>query len=242
MNVNFSSTITNLQTSTTLANNSNKKDISFLDNAPNVLDFLGNNEMSKEEIAKLKIIDKSLVPMLEKHNAFENLSKEEETLFKFILEDDVISKDELKNLSFEQMIKFHNILQSVSKLEGGLPMVRGFEVLSYANMTENEDLNKAIFDTLKNISDTRERTVFALELGGKLGSDNKNLINQTNQRVDTSNKNYSAFINNLQNEYKSAISNPIVNSEHRLILQKHLQYVNNLQENYTKTQKETKYA
>ena len=52
-----------------------------------------NNYLEKEDLKNIKIINKNLISILEKNNAFSSLSKEEETLFRYVLEDDKISNE-----------------------------------------------------------------------------------------------------------------------------------------------------
>ncbi|MGJ0365668.1 hypothetical protein, partial [Aliarcobacter cryaerophilus] len=71
-----------------LVNNNQKTESSF------------ENIFAKEDLKNIKIINKNLISILEKNNAFSSLSKEEETLFRYVLEDDKISNDEIKNLTY----------------------------------------------------------------------------------------------------------------------------------------------
>ncbi len=59
-----------------------------------------NNYLEKEDLKNIKIINKNLISILEENNAFSSLSKEEETLFRYVLEDDKISNEEIKNSTF----------------------------------------------------------------------------------------------------------------------------------------------
>ena len=223
-----------------------------------------NNYLEKEDLKNIKIINKNLISILEKNNAFSSLSKEEETLFRYVLEDDKISNDEIKNLTYEQMNKLNNIVNSVSQQVGGVALVNGIETFSMSNITNNNDFNKALFDTLKTIENDTYKLVFSLDLGGKLGYNNtsfnkvdieqlkalekekyKDFENPERLMADYNNwqiNDYGGFIKNLQNDYKSLITNSNVKLEDRIRYEAVLKNLFTLETNYNKVINEPKYA
>ena len=70
------------------------------------------------------------------------------------------------------MNKLNNIVNSVSQQVGGVAFSKWFETFSMSNITNNNDFNKALFDTLKTIENDTYKLVFSLDLGGKLGYNN----------------------------------------------------------------------
>ena len=223
-----------------------------------------NNYLEKEDLKNIKIINKNLISILEKNNAFSSLSKEEETLFRYVLEDDKISNDEIKNLTYEQMNKLNNIVNSVSQQVGGVALVNGIETFSMSNITNNNDFNKALFDTLKTIENDTYKLVFSLDLGGKLGYNNtsfnkvdieqlkalekekyKDFENPERLMADYNNwqiNDYEGFIKNLKNEYKLLSEDTIISSESRVLYKRYSQYMSDLETNYNKVINEPKYA
>ena len=223
-----------------------------------------NNYLEKEDLKNIKIINKNLNSILEENNAFSSLSKEEETLFRYVLEDDKISNEEIKNLTYEQMNKLNNIVNSVSQQVGGVALVNGIETFSMSNITNNNDFNKALFDTLKTIENDTYKLVFSLDLGGKLGYNNtsfnkvdieqlkalekekyKDFENPERLMADYNNwqiNDYEGFIKNLKNEYKLLSEDTIISSESRVLYKRYSQYMSDLETNYNKVINEPKYA
>ncbi|MBK6547975.1 MAG: hypothetical protein IPG15_06005 [Arcobacter sp.] len=181
-----------------------------------------------------------------------------------MLEDDKISNDEIKNLTYEQMNKLNNIVNSVSQQVGGVALVNGIETFSMSNITNNNDFNKALFDTLKTIDNDTYKLVFSLDLGGKLGYNNtsfnkvdieqlkalekekyKDFENPERLMADYNNwqiNDYEGFIKNLKNEYKLLSEDTIISSESRVLYKRYSQYMSDLETNYNKVINEPKYA
>ena len=175
-----------------------------------------------------------------------------------------ISNEEIKNLTYEQMNKLNNIVNSVSQQVGGVALVNGIETFSMSNITNNNDFNKALFDTLKTIENDTYKLVFSLDLGGKLGYNNtsfnkvdieqlkalekekyKDFENPERLMADYNNwqiNDYEGFIKNLKNEYKLLSEDTIISSESRVLYKRYSQYMSDLETNYNKVINEPKYA
>lgn len=162
------------------------------------------------------------------------------------------------------MNKLNNIVNSVSQQVGGVALVNGIETFSMSNITNNNDFNKALFDTLKTIENDTYKLVFSLDLGGKLGYNNtsfnkvdieqlkalekekyKDFENPERLMADYNNwqiNDYEGFIKNLKNEYKLLSEDTIISSESRVLYKRYSQYMSDLETNYNKVINEPKYA
>lgn len=97
-----------------------------------------------------------------------NLSQSEKDMFRTILEDEEFSNMEMDNLSFEQMKKISQLLSNWDKdgnFEDKLSVRYGSKtaaLLSTVNATDDDILNKALFDKVKNMNDLDEINDFLL--------------------------------------------------------------------------------
>ena len=112
------------------------------------------------------LLTKNLIKFIDKSGGFSSLSKEDEELFRAILEDDEISTSEAKNLSYEQMAKLNQLFKN---LDSGTFFIKGFDIFHKANISNDENFNKSLFETLKNIENESDRTLFSLNLKSDLG-------------------------------------------------------------------------
>ena len=107
------------------------------------------------------MLTKDLIKFIDKSGGFSSLSKEDEELFRAILEDDEISTSEAKNISYEQMAKLNQLFKN---LDSGTFFIKGFDIFHKANISNDENFNKSLFETLKNIENESDRTLFSLNL------------------------------------------------------------------------------
>ncbi|WP_201523209.1 hypothetical protein [Aliarcobacter butzleri] len=115
------------------------------------------------EKENIKKVSSEIIEYLEKNDKFSSLSKEDEELFRDILADSVFSDQEMKRLSYEQFKKLSDLVnpaniskeQNIEELPGVL-----LQGTYLSSMTDNEDFNKALFETAKNIDNNKERMDF----------------------------------------------------------------------------------
>lgn len=108
-----------------------------------------------------------VISFLEKHNKFDSLSNNDKKVFKDILADDSISIQEMDSLSYDQAQKLFNLVfpKLLSKEDLlQMPLARHSSqigaMLSATKMTKNEDFNKAMYKTTREItSDNDRRTI-----------------------------------------------------------------------------------
>ncbi|KLE06888.1 hypothetical protein [Aliarcobacter butzleri] len=175
------------------------------DNADNSNSF--NNELTNEESGKIKLIKKDIVDFIDKNNGFSSISKENEELFRSILSDDKVSNEEWKNISYEQAKELNNLITTSMIGSGGVIAINS-NIFDMANISYDENFNKALYETLKNIDDDKERFLFASDVEAKLGYNYKNPFDITlntnkiekeiEERITRENEKYKDFENKNQ--------------------------------------------
>ncbi|MCT7565198.1 hypothetical protein N5T96_02475 [Aliarcobacter butzleri] len=159
--------ISNTQTQTYNYNQTSNKS----DKANNTNSF--NSELTNEESGKIKLIKKDIVDFIDKNNGFSSVSKENEELFRSILSDDKVSNEEWKNISYEQAKELNNLITTSMIGSGGVIAINS-NIFDMANISYDKNFNKALYETLKNIDDDKERFLFASDVEAKLGYNYKN--------------------------------------------------------------------
>ncbi|AZL53799.1 hypothetical protein EI285_04075 [Aliarcobacter skirrowii] len=216
------------------------------------------------------LLTKNLIKFIDKSGGFSSLSKEDEELFRAILEDDEISTSEAKNLSYEQMAKLNQLFKN---LDSGTFFIKGFDIFHKANISNDENFNKSLFETLKNIENESDRTLFSLNIKSDLGYNKirlpfeKSIEDEIAERItfekekykDFPNKDeiltniiqelknwkiydYGSFIDKTLFQLKKDISNPNTSEDGKYYLLKKLPYYEDLKTNYNKVINEPKYA
>ena len=216
------------------------------------------------------MLTKDLIKYIDKSSGFSSLSKEDEELFRAILEDDEISTSEAKNLSYEQMAKLNQLFKN---LDSGTFFIKGFDIFHKANISNDENFNKSLFETLKNIENESDRTLFSLNLKSDLGYNKvrlpfeKPIEQEIEERIafekekykDFEDKDkiianliqelknwkiidYGSFIDKTLFQLKKDIVNPNISEDGKYYLLKNLPYYEDLKTNYNKVINEPKYA
>ena len=148
------------------------------------------NSQNQDTVSSTTPKTSKLVAFIEKHGGFSSLSPTDEKIFREILSDGMMKNEEMKNLSYEQTKKLSNLINSAySSIESlsntpvlGSDIATSFSVV---NKTDNEDFNKALFETAQSIDNQIERMNFFDRLSNSLGfNDNTNvqktIYNKTN--------------------------------------------------------------
>lgn len=199
-----------------------------------------------------------LINFIDKRNGFSSLSETDEKIFREILSDGMMKNEEMKNLTYEQTKKLSNLINSAySSIESlsntpvlGSDIATSFSVV---NKTDNEDFNKALFETAQSIDNQIERMNFFDRLSNSLGfNDNTNvqktIYNKTNdpkylpQNEDWKINDYSKYIDTNINELDLLLKNKNILDEDKRIYKQVLDNFFTLQKNYNKVINEAKYA
>ena len=190
-----------------------------------------------------------VVAFIDKYNGFSSLSSIDEKIFRDILSDDKLTLEEIKSLSYEQVKKIDNFLvfgftSGISPDE--IPLVKStdfkIEAMVHATkMTDNEDFNKALFETVQTIDDQMECMNFFDKLSDNLGWNDKTCLiperddpelkkNSTKQNWEI--LDYKKFIEASMYELNELLKNQVIPNEDKMKYQELLNIFTVLQKNH----------
>ena len=238
------SSVSTTQTATTTQNTSSS------------FDTLVNNQ-AQETISPSKMArTPKIVEFLDRYNKFSTLSQTDEKIFREILSDNKLTKEEADSLSFEQVERISNLLTTnlpLSKEEfDAMPIVQWGVDLIATRATGNRQFNEAFYNTLKELTPEKKHILESevhnnlgqLYLGKELkatfeywGSYLANPWEFENIQAD-----FGTFIKNVINHHEEIISDPKVNSIAKKQFQEIVHLYDILQKNYNEIKNETKYA
>lgn len=222
-----SSVCSTISTTQVIAQNSNSSFDTFLNNQTKDIVI----EPKKEEIFRV-------VAFIDKYTSFSSLGKIEEKIFREILSDDKLTIEEIQSLNYEQVKKLGSFLDSALYCSGispdKIPLVKDTDIRIGAmfhavRMTDNEDFNKAIFETVQTIDESIEMGYFFYKLSGNLDWNDKTCLiperDDPELRKNSTKENweildYKKFIESIIKEYDQLVKNPITSDEDRILYQK----------------------
>jgi hypothetical protein len=221
-NSNAYSTVSSSQTSTTQSDN-------------NSFSALLNTQIQETTEKKETF---RVVAFIDKYTSFSSLSPTEEKIFRDILADDSFTLAEIQSLSFEQVKKLGDFLDSALYGSGisadKIPLVKSTDIkigamFTATRMTDNEDFNKAVFETVQTIDEQIEMLYFFDRLSANLGWNDKRCLipqrdnpelrkNSTKENWEISD--YKKFMEAIVKEYYELVKNPVISEEDRKLYQK----------------------
>ena len=216
---------------------------------------------TNEKTATLNNQTSKVVAFIDKYNGFSSLSPTDEKIFRDILSDDKLTMEEMQSLTYEQIKKVENLIlpnYTTGVSDNEIPIVKVTDskigsMLKAVKMTDNEDFNKALFETVQTTDNEMERMDFFDRLSSTLGfNDNTNaqkiIYNKTNdtkylpQNEDWKINDYSEFININMKELNELLKNRNISDENKQIYQKILDNFITLQKNHNEIKNEAKYV
>ncbi|MDX9743297.1 MAG: hypothetical protein RBT59_05720 [Arcobacteraceae bacterium] len=219
---------------------------------PNPLEIYALNNPEKTATDATSKQEKfRVVAFIDKYNGFSSLSATDEKIFRDILADDTYTMNEIQSLSYEQVKKFNNYLafglaSGISPDE--IPVLKSTDfragaMLHATQITDNEDFNKALFQTVQTFDDQIEYMNFIARLSDSLGwndkthlipeRDNPELRKESTEE-DWEIKNYTKFIASNIKELHILLKNPIFTNEDKELYRKLLNNFLVLQKDYEK--------
>ena len=197
-----------------------------------------------------------IVNFLEKFNKLNSLSPTDEKIFRDLLSDDKLTKEEVKTLSFDQIERIRDLILPGSLTEeekNSMPMVQvvGVDLLA-TKFTGNKQFNEAIFNTALDLN-TEDADRLILEVHNNLGQlylgrelratfqyTGSNLANPWDyENIDAD---FSKFIKDVKSHHETMISNPNVDSGCKEQLKEVVDVYNILEKNYNQILSKTKNA
>ena len=228
------SSVSTTQTATTTQNTSSS------------FDTLVNNQ-AQETISPSKMArTPKIVEFLDRYNKFSTLSQTDEKIFKEILSDNKLTKEEADSLSFEQVERISNLLTTnlpLSKEEfDAMPIVQWGVDLIATRATGNRQFNEAFYNTLKELTPEKKHILESevhnnlgqLYLGKELKATfeywGSYLANPW--EYDKMNADFGKFIQDVKSHHEAIISNPKVPDVIKKQFQDIVDVYNVLEKNY----------
>ncbi len=184
------------------------------------------------------------------------MSPTDEKIFRNILSDNKITKEEADNLSYEQVEKISTLLTlsnySTEEEWKNIPVVQWGVDLTATTVTRNRKFNEAYYNTLKELNDDDARKLRSevdnnlgqLYLGKNLEATfsygDSYLANPWEYR--NMNADFGKFIKDVINHHQNKINNPIVNPIAKEQYQDIIDVYKVLEKNYEKIVNKPKYA
>ena len=228
------SSVSTTQTATTTQNTSSS------------FDTLVNNQ-AQETISPSKMArTPKVVEFLDRYNKFSTLSQTDEKIFREILSDNKLTKEEADSLSFEQVERISNLLTTtlpLSKEEfDAMPIVQWGVDLIVTRATGNRQFNEAFYNTLKELTPEKKHILESevhnnlgqLYLGKELKATfeywGSYLANPW--EYDKMTADFGKFIQDVKSHHEAIISNPKVPDVIKKQFQDIVDVYNVLEKNY----------
>lgn len=197
-----------------------------------------------------------IVEFLDRYNKFSTLSPTDEKIFRDILSDNKLTKEEANSLNYEQVERISDLLTTnlpLSKEEfDAMPIVQMGVNLISTRATGNRQFNEAFYNTLKEL-DLEKKHILESEVHNNLGQlllgrkleatfsyGDSYLVNPW--EYQNMNADFGKFIKNVINHHESMIANPIVADTLKKQYQNIVDVYDVLEKNYNQVISKTKYV
>ena len=195
-----------------------------------------------------------ILNFLEKFNKLNSLSPTDEKIFRDLLSDDKLTKEEADSLSFEQVERIAKLLIlncSTDEEFNNSPIVlRGVD-LSATTKTSNRQFNEAYYNTMKELHD-EQKHILEKEVGNNLaqlysGKELRPTFTEPSYLPNAweyrnMDANFGKFIKDVKSHHETMIANPNVASGCKEQLKDVVDVYNVLEKNYNQIISKTKYA
>ena len=196
-----------------------------------------------------------IVEFLDARNGFSSLSPTDKKIFKDILSDNKLTKEEANSLSYEQVERISNLLTTnlpLSKEEfDAMPIVQmGVDLIS-TRATGNRQFNEAFYNTLKEIDSPMDAKKLEGEVYYNLGELYKGTsyrptfdmgLSANPWEFENMNADFGKFIKDVINHHEAIIADPKVVDIIKPQYQDIVDLYSILEKNYNQVLSKTKYA
>ena len=203
-----------------------------------------------------KNIKNKIVDFLDAHNGFSSLSPTDEKIFRNILSDNKLTKEEADTLSYEQVERISTLLTlsncSTEEEWKNAPIVQWGVDLTATTKTSNRQFNEAYYNASKEL-DSEKQHILESEVDNNLGQlylgkkleatfsyGDSYLANPW--EYHNMNADFGKFIKDVISHHQSKIDNPIVNPVAKEQYQSIIDVYKVLEKNYEKIVNKPKYA
>ncbi len=198
---------------------------------------------------------KKINDFLDAHNGYSSLSPTDEKIFREILSDNKLTKEEANSLSYEQVERIRDLIlpAKLTKEEMySMPIVQCGVDLIATQTTGNRQFNEAYYNTLKELDD-KDASILRNEVENNLGQlftgkelratfqyKDCYLVNPWEyQNIDID---FSKFIKDVKSHHESIIAKHKGNDEIKKQFQDIVNVYDVLEKNYNQVISKTKYA
>ena len=224
-------------------------------NTSSTFNTLVNN--SNQEIttttASTNKVYKKINDFLDAHNGYSSLSPTDEKIFRDILSDNKLTKEEADSLSYEQVEKIATLLRQSNLPEEewkSMPLVvRGVD-LSATQITTNRQFNEAYYNTMKELPNEQKHILDSevhynlgeLYLGAELRATFAMGSSANPWEYQNMDADFGKFIKDVINHHEAIIADPKVDDIYKKQHQDIVDVYNVLEKNYNQVLNKTKYA
>ena len=197
---------------------------------------------------------KKINDFLDAHNGYSSLSPTDEKIFRDILSDNKLTKEEANSLSFEQVEKITTLLlpSGLSDEEiNSMPIVQHGVDLFSTRATGNRQFNEAFYNTLKEIDSPMDANKLEGEVYYNLGELHNGAELRATFAIGSSanpweyqnmNADFGKFIKDVKSHHEAVIADPKVDDIYKKQHQDIVDVYNILEKNYNQVLSKTKYA
>jgi len=195
-----------------------------------------------------------IIAFIDKHNGFSSLSPTDEKIFRDILSDNKLTKEEANSLSFEQVERITTLLlpSGLSDEEiNSMPIVQQGVDLFSTRATGNRQFNEAFYNTLKEIDSPMDANKLEGEVYYNLGELHNGAELRATFAIGSSanpwefrnmDADFGKFIKDVINHHEAVIADPKVDDVYKKQHQDIVDLYSILEKNYNQVLSKTKYA
>ena len=199
---------------------------------------------------------KKINDFIDAHNGYSSLSQTDEKIFRDILSDNKLTKEEADSLSFDQIERIRDLIlpakYTKEEMMNSMPVVLCGVDLIVTQTTGNKQFNEAYYNTLKELDD-KDASTLRNEVENNLGQlftgkelratfqyKDCYLVNPWEyQNIDTD---FSKFIKDVKSHHESIIAKHKGDNEIKKQFQDVVDVYDILEKNYNQVLSKTKYA
>ena len=211
------------------------------------------NQDTTTTTASLNKVYKKINDFLDAHNGYSSLSPTDEKIFRDILSDNKLTKEEADKLSYEQVEKIATLLGQSDLPEEewkSMPLVARGVDLSATQITTNRQFNEAYYNTMKELPNEQKHILDSevhynlgeLYLGAELRATFAMGSSANPWEYQNMDADFGKFIKDVINHHEAVIADPKVDDVYKKQFQNIVDVYNVLEKNYNQVLSKTKYA
>lgn len=195
---------------------------------------------------------KKINDFLDAHNGYSSLSPTDEKIFREILSDNKLTKEEADSLSYEQVERIATLLRQSDLPEEewkSMPLVARGVDLSATQITTNRQFNEAYYNTMKELPNEQKHILDSevhynlgeLYLGAELRATFAMGSSANPWEYQNMNADFGKFIKDVKSHHEAVIADPKVDDIYKKQHQDIVDVYNILEKNYNQVLSKTKY-